>query len=538
MVSPLLSLFLQVVSSTGADVDELLVFDDAMTKYMVENAISGGVLAVMKDGCVVYQRGFGTMSVGGGGGDLPENTPMRIASLEKPMTAAAIRALIDDPAVDLELDDHVFDVDQPGGGILDYEPFGGNLGQSPPGSTLGIADITVEHLLHHRAGWDNSPDPQGQALCIAEAMGVPTPPGRHRTVEYVLAQDLAAEPGTTYSYSNFGYMVLGLVVEAMAQDDHFDYLRQAVLTPEKWVPSTELFLGRTFAAYQNPREPEYESPGNGPSVFHQGNSCCTDPTYPNACDSSSSCYPAASCVPWPYGGWEQEALVGHGNAVASAAGLLVLADEYVLVGPEIGSSWDGGTREFNGVLDGTNTAIRQRSDGIHIAVLFNKRCLAPHVSGCFTGNDGSGIPGCEDPCLEQAVCAVTPSCCSVEWDQACADQALVACLFGQADCNRCNTDAPCYYASEAISLVENLIDFGLVTSWPTDCVDGFWVDFGAASPGGGSHDDPFSTMSGALAATTDGTKLRLKSGSTSWTGVIEELTLLDAPDGAVVIGAP
>ena len=51
-------------------------------------------------------------------------------------------------------------------------------------------------------------------------------------------------------------------------------------------------------------------------------------------------------------------------------------------------------------------------------------------------------------------------------------------------------------------------------------IDGFWVDFNASSSGYGGHNDPFHTMNNALAATTDGTKLRFKTGTSNWTGTI------------------
>ena len=73
-------------------------------------------------------------------------------------------------------------------------------------------------------------------------------------------------------------------------------------------------------------------------------------------------------------------------------------------------------------------------------------------------------------------------------------------------------------------------------TWPTFCVDGFWLDFNASSSGFGGHDDPFHTMDAALAAIADGTKLRIKEGTSNWTGTISTRTLIDAPFGRVVIG--
>ena len=66
---------------SGWPVPELQLFDDAMQDYMNTWSIGGGVLAVAtSDGTIVYQRGFGRLHPASENA-LPENTPMRVASL-------------------------------------------------------------------------------------------------------------------------------------------------------------------------------------------------------------------------------------------------------------------------------------------------------------------------------------------------------------------------------------------------------------------------------------------------------------------------
>ncbi len=328
----------------GVPVPELEDFDDAMQDFMAQYDLEGGVLAVSKDGCVVYQRGFGWLSESY---PLPENTLMRLASVEKPLTAAMIRILID--LGHFSLDDHVFDLDQPDGGILDIEPWQ-DLGDD------GLRDITVENLLRHRGGWDAELigfDPQFEAIFIAGEMGIPSPPGRVNTARYMLSQPLQHEPDTEYAYCNFGYMLLGLIVEQFEGPPHVDAIREHVLTPDMWVPATELIRGRTFRADQSPREPWY---------------ICPDCDCVNVYDPDG---PSVSC---PYGGWDHESFTGHGNLVASAAPLLTFLDNYVVGGANIGTPLSAPTNGWHtGAVDGTSTIARQRSDGINVVVLFNQR---------------------------------------------------------------------------------------------------------------------------------------------------------------------
>ncbi|UCF14441.1 MAG: beta-lactamase family protein [Phycisphaerales bacterium] len=459
---------------TGVPVPALTAFDFAMQHFMEDYGLEGGILAVSKDGCVVYQRGFGYAY--NGIDPFPENTPMRLASVEKPLTAAAIRYLIADGVISLS--DYVFDVGQPlrwgQRALLDastrsstYFPYDGAYGD-----TL-LGDIKVEHLLLHQGGWDRviayDPFSTGKTIEIGNATRS-TPPGRTNTVRYMMSEPLQFDPNNPVKcdftatdsclqtpapcycdrYSNYGYMLLSLIIEQETVQGHTDFIRQRVLTPEMWVPSTEIIFGRTFQADQNEREPRY--------IYGKN---CTNVYDPNG--------PSVSC---PYGGFDLESKTGEGNLVASAAPLLTFLDNYQActwctnVGIPISSPVNGWK---NGGLAGTSTCIRQRDDGINIVVLFNE-------------NAGTG--GLADDMLDD---------------------------------------------------IETIIDLGGLT-WPTACVDGFWVDFNASASGFGGYDDPFHTMDTALAATTDGTKLRIKPGTSNWTGTISERMLLDAPFGAAIIG--
>jgi CubicO group peptidase (beta-lactamase class C family) len=459
--------------STGVTVPSLNALDQAMINYMNANGVEGGALAVSNNGCIVYQRGFGWDILPNI--PIPENMPMRLASVEKPLAAAVIQDMIANN--EIAASDLIFDINGSGGLLPGnmYYPYDG-LGDAR------LADITVMDLLQHRGGFGicqmTLGDPQFAVLEIADELGVASPPGRANMVRYMMSQPLAYTPGTMtcsdapgncgdtpscasggcycgVSYSNFGYMLLGLVVEH-ATGFRVDYnVRSRLLTPDLWVPETEVYRGLGPYNQVAQREPTY----------------LDDQTVTNVYD------PGGDDVTRPYGGWDHYAFQGHGNMVASAAPLLKFLDTYIVVGANIGAlrgtlSGGAGWSMHTGGMAGTSTAALQRGDGINIVVLMSTR------------------PDDDD-------------------------------------------------AGDAASQVDTAINVLLADptfTWPTWCLDGFWVNFNQSASGYGGFSDPFVDMNAMVNSCTDGSKVHFQVGSTSWTGTVSTKMLWDAPWGTVTIG--
>ena len=91
----------------------------------------------------------------------------------------------------------------------------------------------MNHLLQHTGGWDRDApgidDLTYKERTIASQMGVPSPPGRDLTLNWILGEPLHHDPGTTYAYSNIGYMALGMIVEKYSGKKHIDFLREDVM---------------------------------------------------------------------------------------------------------------------------------------------------------------------------------------------------------------------------------------------------------------------------------------------------------------------
>ena len=329
----------------GVPVPCLAVFDDVMRYHMAAANVPAGTLAVMRNGVVVYERGFGWQ-------DqqrtqiLPHDALMRLASVTKPFTAAAIRTLID--AGVISLTSRAFDVGQPGGGILDLAPF-------PSLGDARIGDITVEHLLQHRGGWNRNMVGNFDACdyAAAAAMGLPMPVSRMDRMRFILGQPLQFSPGAQTQYSNVGYDALGLIVEEVTGLPFEQYLQEEVLDPLGISPD-DLMQGRTRWEDRNPREPFYDALFDSPNVF----------------DSEGA------WVQQPYGDWNLESYESNGALISAASPILWFLNERVVSGYDIGlprppnepQSYQAA--HFGG-MPGTSTVAAQRGDGVSFVALFN-----------------------------------------------------------------------------------------------------------------------------------------------------------------------
>ena len=314
------------------------------------HGIGAAALGIMRQGEIVYEGAVGHMD------DqhrvpVRQDTMMRLASVSKPITAAAVRKLASDGI--LALDDQVFDLGQSGSGLLEIDPF-------PQLGDPRLADITVLHLLQHRGGWDPrvATNFVFREIEIAEVMSVASPPGRENTVRYVLGQPLQFSPGSGYAYSNVGYLILGLVIEEVSGQDYMTYVRENIFAP-LGVPTGDVIQGRTLQKDRSEREPWYDGEGRSRNVF--------DPSGP--------------LVRRPDGGWHHEAAIGWGGLVGSTRAILEFLDAYEVFGDDIGRGRRGGDGTgwqgyHTGDLSGTNSLAFQRGDGINYVVLFNRRASA------------------------------------------------------------------------------------------------------------------------------------------------------------------
>lgn len=391
------------VPTTGRANPNLASFDHLLVEFLREHQLPGGAsLAVARNGRLVYARGYGYADQETREPVQP-NSLFRIASVSKPFTSAAILQLVERGR--LRLEDSVLDV-------LHLEV--------PTGSGVHFDSrwrrVTILHLLQHRGGWDRdkSFDPMFHSRAIVKELKIKPPAKPHDIIRYMLRHPLDFEPGAKDVYSNFGYCLLGRVIEKVSGQSYEQYVRKEVLTP---LGIHDMRIGATLLEKRAPHEVRYYVGKNALAQAVMG---------PNLGEK----------VPWPYGGWCLESMDSHGGWLASASDLVRFAgafqdphrckilsaksiaimlarppgeagftakgkprDAYYACGWEVRPVGDTGRCNFwhGGLLDGTSTLLVNRYDGLTWAVLFNssKKTKKEEPAGAI------------DPLMHEAADAVT-----------------------------------------------------------------------------------------------------------------------------------
>ena len=265
----------------------LEAYDRLVGEWMKKWNVPGGQIAVARRGRLMLVQAYGWANVEEQKA-VTNDSQFRIASVSKSITAVAILRLIE--AGRFDLDAKAFD-------FLPQFP------RSPDqGGDSRLAHITIRQLLSHTAGWDRdkSFDPMFIPFKAAEALGVSPPADPATIIRYMQRQPLDFEPGQKYAYSNFGYCLLGRVIEQATGKNYSDAVRELVLAP---CGAASLELGRTRLADRSPREVRY---------YAQPESERTRSVFADVKEE----------IPWPDGGFYLEALDAHGGWIATAPDLL------------------------------------------------------------------------------------------------------------------------------------------------------------------------------------------------------------------------
>ena len=355
----------QVLAISGLPVRELSALDALMTTFVQEQRIPGAALAATKDGRLVYARGFGMADL-----ERKENVKptalFRIGSVTKPLTAVAVLQLAERGSI--ALDDKVWDT------LALPEPADPRWRQ-----------ITLLHLLQHTGGWDRRRnfDPMFAAAHIAKTLDVALPISSHEILRYMLAQPLDFDPGARHAYSNFGFHLLGRVIERAAGMPYERYVQQEVLAP---LGIRRMRLAKSpFAQRAAGEVVHYDDQHRfGPAVVGK----------------------IGERVPFPYGVWSMDLMDANGGWLGSVVDLVrfaaafddpskcrILRPESIeamfrrpegeagieVEGNYYGCGWtvwnserpDRAHASHAGLIPGTAAYLARRRDGVNWAALFN-----------------------------------------------------------------------------------------------------------------------------------------------------------------------
>ena len=175
---------------------------DEVTKVvraeMARQKIPGLALLVARNGQTLRAEGFGLSNVELNVPVKPE-TIFQSGSIGKQFTATAVMMLVE--ARKIGLDDP----------LSKYFPDGPKWWKQ----------VTVRELLSHTAGFTEYPDKFDFQMDYTEA----------QMLKIVEAIPAAYPPGTNWSYSNIGYLTLGILIHRVTGEFYGDFLKERIFTP-------------------------------------------------------------------------------------------------------------------------------------------------------------------------------------------------------------------------------------------------------------------------------------------------------------------
>jgi CubicO group peptidase (beta-lactamase class C family) len=225
------------------------IFDAHFIPFLKKWRVPGASLVVIKNNQVVVNRGYGWKDKASGTPITPESL-FRIASVSKTFTAVTILKLIEEGK--LHLDDSVFTL------LNDIKPL--------PGKTINprIYQITVRNLLQMSSGWFSNGghfDPMFGPWPprIANILRPELPASCETTTRFMMSQSLRSKPGTTYTYSNLDYCMLGLIINKVTgsrygYSGYENYVKKNILAP---IGIHDMYIGSTLLKYRTPNEATY-----------------------------------------------------------------------------------------------------------------------------------------------------------------------------------------------------------------------------------------------------------------------------------------
>src|SRR5437867_4893866 len=193
---------------TKADFETFL---DALIPSQLQNRnIAGAVVSVVKDGQVLFQKGYGYADVEAKKPVLPDQTLFRPGSISKLFTATAVMQLVEQGKLDLDRDVS---------GYLDFA-----IPKTYP------EPVTLRQLLTHTAGFEDTL----KNLFVAHESDL-------KLLRAYLVNQMPARifpPGKVPSYSNYGFTLAGYIVERVSGEKFERYIDNHILKPLRMTNST------------------------------------------------------------------------------------------------------------------------------------------------------------------------------------------------------------------------------------------------------------------------------------------------------------
>ncbi|HST13165.1 MAG TPA: serine hydrolase domain-containing protein [Terriglobales bacterium] len=172
--------------------------DTYIQSEMQKRHVPGLALLVIRDGKAIKQQGYGFANVELQVPVKPE-TIFQSGSMGKQFTATAIMMLVEENKLSLD------------------DPLTKFFPDAPP----AWKNVKVRHLLSHTGGFTDYPEKFDFRRDYTE----------EELLKVVEAQALAFPPGSTWKYSNLGYLTLGVLIHRVTGQFYGDFLHDRIFQP-------------------------------------------------------------------------------------------------------------------------------------------------------------------------------------------------------------------------------------------------------------------------------------------------------------------
>jgi D-alanyl-D-alanine carboxypeptidase len=198
---PLLLLLLVPLCAAPAHADAI---DEFLRAEMHQRRIPGLALAVVRHGAVVKLDGYGLATLEH---DVPvtPDTVFELASVTKPITAAAVMALVEDGKIRLDA------------------PITTYLRGAPD----AWRDVTTRHLLTHTSGLPTLES----AFAGAGMEDIRLRYSTARLFGMVTRESPVSRPGERFQYNDVGYFLLGMIIEHVTGKRYAEFLDERFFRP-------------------------------------------------------------------------------------------------------------------------------------------------------------------------------------------------------------------------------------------------------------------------------------------------------------------
>lgn len=200
------------VPVTGRAVRGSEALDAVMLTYRDRIGCSAAVLAISKQGRLLYSRGYGWRDREWTKPTEPD-TMMGIASCDKPIAVAAIHRIAKKWPDGMQTELFEALPVKPQGPVVDDR----------------IWKIDLGHLAGHTAGWGGNPRPRDWATDMAHKAGYKDPLSVEVLLSFIMTRRLENAPGAKGEYCNFGPDILRRIVEKESRKTFAEYANSELL---------------------------------------------------------------------------------------------------------------------------------------------------------------------------------------------------------------------------------------------------------------------------------------------------------------------